>query len=237
MRDDREMIFQMNALFLLRSILFLADQYERRALVILTGRVVSDYFTELLFVQRYIVALAENVAGEIISIYDHARHTGLFPDLVADTVRVLWKRNAILAVDREYVRIESVKPAHFLTYHIVEDTFLAYELTESGADCCEEYLRAAIEVDSVLHFIYVAYADARRIMLGSETAEELRETADFDVFLRDHVVLAKRNDLFGDSEKITFLPERSYISLDQLDVVFTDLDEVGMDRASVISAG
>ena len=160
---------------LLTGLLFLSDKNERCALVVLTGRIVSDDLEELFVIESYIIASAENVAGEIVGVYDDARDARFFPDLIADAVRVLRERNAELAVDREDIRIETVKSADLFAYHVVEDAFSADYLSDAGAYGGKEYLCASVDVDGVLHLIYITHAYACGIVLGSKAAEEFSE--------------------------------------------------------------
>ena len=57
---------------LLTGLLFLSDKNERCALVVLTGRIVSDDLAELFVIESNIIAFSEDVAGEVIRVYDDA---------------------------------------------------------------------------------------------------------------------------------------------------------------------
>ena len=107
---------------------FPADKNERRALVILTCRIVPDDLTELFIAESNIVASSEDIAGEVVRVNDDARYASFFFDLVAYSVWVLRERNTVLSVNREDIRIEAVKSADFFADHVVEDAFLSDEL-------------------------------------------------------------------------------------------------------------
>ena len=57
---------------LLTGLLFLSDKNERCALVVLTGRIVSDDLAELFVIESHIIAFSEDIAGKVIRINDYA---------------------------------------------------------------------------------------------------------------------------------------------------------------------
>jgi len=74
-------------------------------------------------------------------------------------------------------------------------------------------------------------------VLSSEAAEEFSEFCNFNILFRDDVILAQRDYLFCDRKKVTLLPERPYITFNELNIVFTDLDKVCLYGAAIIIAG
>ena len=90
---------------------FFSYENEWCALVILTGRIVADDLAELLVSEFDAVTLAEYIAGEIVRVDDDGLDAGLFMYLVAHSDRILRQRNAELTVDREDIRVETVKAA------------------------------------------------------------------------------------------------------------------------------
>ena len=152
------------------KLLFFPDQNKRRALVILTRGVIADDLTQLLVGEGHVVALAEDVAREVVRVDDHRAHAGLLIDLVAHARGIFRNTDAVVAVDGEHVGVEAVEARDLHADHIVEDAVLAGELAKARADGGPEDLPRAALVDGELHLAHLAHADAGAVVLDGKVA-------------------------------------------------------------------
>ena len=105
---------------------------------------------------------------------------------------------------------------------------LAEELAHAGADRRPDDLQGPTVVDGKLHLPGAVHTNARLGVHG-ELAEKPGQPAQAHVLLIYHPLLAQGDNLFADGEDVPLLIEGGHVPLHQVDVVFADLDEVGLD--------